>query len=132
MEEKGVGDLNITRAPWTERQVNNLYEWQMSSTVHPFTCPNRSREHHFTSQLGGHDIGILFPTRTGFECESCEHRQGWAHQMMTDPDLAAWPEAPIGCETCERCSWNPGPDCGRPDHPHCSLCGHCEGRHASH
>lgn len=34
------------------------------------------------------------------------------------------------CFTCERCTWNPGPDCGRREHPHCPACGHCEGRHA--
>jgi len=33
------------------------------------------------------------------------------------------------CEDCERCTWNPGPDCGKQDHPHCPSCGHCEGRH---
>lgn len=35
------------------------------------------------------------------------------------------------CAPCERCTWNPGPDCGRVDHPHCPTCGHCQGRHAS-
>lgn len=34
------------------------------------------------------------------------------------------------CAGCEWCTWNPGPDCGRPEHPHCPTCGHCEGRHA--
>lgn len=34
------------------------------------------------------------------------------------------------CEACERCTWNPGPDCGRADHAHCPRCGHCQGRHA--
>jgi hypothetical protein len=34
------------------------------------------------------------------------------------------------CRNCERCTWNPGPDCGRADHPHCEACGHCLGRHA--
>lgn len=33
------------------------------------------------------------------------------------------------CWNCERCTWNPGPDCGRADHPHCATCGHCNGRH---
>ena len=33
------------------------------------------------------------------------------------------------CQDCERCTWNPGPDCGKAEHPHCPACGHCEGRH---
>jgi hypothetical protein len=33
------------------------------------------------------------------------------------------------CANCERCTWNPGPDCGRREHPHCERCGHCIGRH---
>lgn len=33
------------------------------------------------------------------------------------------------CDNCERCTWNPGPDCGRADHEHCDKCGHCLGRH---
>lgn len=33
------------------------------------------------------------------------------------------------CPNCEHCTWDPDDDCGRPDHPHRSLCGHCEGRH---
>ena len=38
------------------------------------------------------------------------------------------PDGP--CANCERCTWNPGPDCGKADHPHCPTCGHCMGRHA--
>lgn len=37
--------------------------------------------------------------------------------------------APATCANCERCTWNPGPDCGRAEHPHCPTCGHCEYRH---
>ncbi|SET50006.1 hypothetical protein [Nonomuraea wenchangensis] len=33
------------------------------------------------------------------------------------------------CDSCERCTWNPGPDCGKGDHPHCPRCGHCTYRH---
>jgi hypothetical protein len=33
------------------------------------------------------------------------------------------------CRNCERCSWNPGSDCGRIEHPHCPHCGHCRARH---
>ncbi len=34
------------------------------------------------------------------------------------------------CSSCERCTWNPGPDCGQADDPHCPACGHCAYRHA--
>lgn len=36
----------------------------------------------------------------------------------------------MSCETCERCTWNPGPDCAT-GHPHCAACGHCFYRHTS-
>lgn len=35
------------------------------------------------------------------------------------------------CDDCERCTWNPGDDCGRAEHPHCPTCGHCAYRHTS-
>lgn len=38
--------------------------------------------------------------------------------------------AVVGCVDCERCTWNPGPDCGLPEHRHCNVCGHCLGRHS--
>lgn len=56
---------------------------------HPFTCGNRGAEGH---QWRWDDRGTLVPTRNGFVCPDCDYRQGWAHQFMTDPDLAAWPE----------------------------------------
>lgn len=43
--------------------------------------------------------------------------------------IAEWPDASTLCDSCERCTWNVGPDCGKPDHPHCPACGHCQGRH---
>lgn len=36
---------------------------------------------------------------------------------------------PDGCRNCERCTWNPGPDCGVVEHGHCERCGHCRRRH---
>lgn len=33
------------------------------------------------------------------------------------------------CASCERCTRNQGPDCGKSDHPHCPTCGHCTYRH---
>lgn len=57
----------------------------------------------------------------------------WAERLATTTDepLTMWigdpPDGP--CTHCERCTWNPGPDCGKAEHPHCPTCGHCEGRH---
>lgn len=52
---------------------------------HPFTCRNRSAEGH---QWRWDDLGTLVPTAKGFVCPDCDFRQDWAHQAMTDPDLA--------------------------------------------
>jgi hypothetical protein len=52
-----------------------------------------------------------------------------------DEATGAWTTPPIGaaqlaiCPNCERCTWNPGPDCGRAEHAHCERCEHCIGRH---
>lgn len=47
-----------------------------------------------------------------------------------DPDAVRSLAAKLSaCRNCERCTWNPGPDCGRAEHPHCPTCGHCEYRH---
>jgi hypothetical protein len=46
----------------------------------------------------------------------------WDHLMADLIQLAP-------CQNCERCTWNAGPDCGKPDHAHCERCGHCIGRH---
>ncbi|MEU4224313.1 DUF2283 domain-containing protein [Nonomuraea sp. NPDC026600] len=43
--------------------------------------------------------------------------------------IGKWPDPSTLCPACERCTWNPGPDCGKADHPHCPTCGHCEMRH---
>ncbi|WP_157253181.1 DUF2283 domain-containing protein [Nonomuraea typhae] len=43
--------------------------------------------------------------------------------------IARWPDASRLCDSCERCTRNPGADCGKSDHPHCPRCGHCTYRH---
>lgn len=48
--------------------------------------------------------------------------------ITADLDRHATSEGPA-CADCERCTWNPGPDCDLPEHPHCPVCGHCSGRH---
>jgi len=35
----------------------------------------------------------------------------------------------LKCLNCERCTWNPGPDCRLQEHAHCERCLHCIGRH---
>lgn len=52
-------------------------------------------------------------------------------QNAIDEACAAWFEEHRDevCDDCERCTWNPGPDCGKTEHPHCEVCGHCQYRH---
>lgn len=45
--------------------------------------------------------------------------------------MATWPDGAKLCASCERCTWNPGPDCGKQDHKHCPTCGHCQYRHVA-
>lgn len=41
----------------------------------------------------------------------------------------AWYQPRERCDSCERCTWNPGPNCVQADHPACPTCGHCRYRH---
>lgn len=58
------------RAPFTEAQQQALYDWQNSSRVHPFTCP----EGHGELTVGRH-----------WSCMDCDYTQYWAHAFMADP-----------------------------------------------
>jgi hypothetical protein len=71
------------RAPWTDEQVRNLREYQLSAHVHPFTCPNRGNGKHF-KMTGDRDLGVLVPTLLGWRCPDCDHWQDWAHDFMLD------------------------------------------------
>lgn len=70
------------------------------------------------------------------KAEKCAHEDAYgvvvpdgSEVRQHCPDCGTtWPD-PQACANCERCTWNPGPDCGKPEHPHCDTCGHCEGRH---
>jgi len=53
-------------APWNERQVNNLREFQECGWVHPFTCCGESME----------------PGIYGFYCGKCDRLQNWCHDFM--------------------------------------------------
>lgn len=50
-------------------------------------------------------------------------------RIATEDTPEAAPKGSPVCPNCERCTWNPGPDCGIAEHPHCPRCGHCCGRH---
>lgn len=70
-------------APWSERQVQALNEFQHSGLWHPFTCGRRS-EH--PGQWPHQDEGILTATAQGWVCpvQECEYTQNWAYDMMAD------------------------------------------------
>ncbi len=57
-------------APWPEHLVAGLNDAQQSGLTHPYTCPNRSDGHVWTS-----DLGVLTATRDGWVCPSCTYRQ---------------------------------------------------------
>jgi hypothetical protein len=64
-------------------------------------------------------------------CEQAECEDGCPlAEIRAMPDVASVRLAKV-CDDCERCTWNPGPDCGKADHAHCPTCGHCEGRHVA-
>lgn len=63
--------------PWSTETVNHLNQYQWSSGMHPFTCPEDS--HH-----------ILVATCDGWLCPMDDgYEQDWAHAFMAQPNL--WP-----------------------------------------
>jgi hypothetical protein len=70
--------LEVTKAPWTPEQVENLNSWQRAGWVHPFTCGSghRGDKNHLDSE------GILVATEQGWVCPYCNYRQDWAHAKM--------------------------------------------------
>ena len=59
--------MSIITAPWTEREVALLADFQALDDVHHYTCPVHSR------------VRVL-PTRNGWRCadRDCDHEQTWA------------------------------------------------------
>lgn len=71
---------------------------------------------HGPTELSGFVADVTF--------EDSEFRRAYLDQWVA-PD----PGETGLCGNCERCTWNPGPDCGNADDPHCPDCGHCLYRH---
>lgn len=61
------------RAPWTDKQVEALNQWQKGGLFHEFTCPNSHSEDR-----------TLKATRDGWVCLYCGYRQDWAHDFMVE------------------------------------------------
>lgn len=70
-----------TQPIFTTEQVAHLHQFQASTAMHPFTCPNRGDGKHFDN---GHDKGMLTPTVRGWICQCCDYTQDWAHDFMLD------------------------------------------------
>jgi hypothetical protein len=64
--------IEISRAPWSDDEVESLNAYQAAGVMHPFTCGNDSA--HLP----------LRATADGWSCSCCEYEQTWAHGFMTD------------------------------------------------
>jgi hypothetical protein len=73
-----AGGGEMSKPPWTPREVTKLNEYQNSGYMHPFTCPNRGDGH---GQFNG-DLGALVATVRGWICPYCDYTQDWAHDFM--------------------------------------------------
>lgn len=72
-------------APFTQQQIEDLWEYQQFGYFHPFTCGKRD-EHPDQDD-------ILIPTQGGWICPSCDYEQNWAHSFMVRPLLNSLIEA---------------------------------------
>lgn len=66
----------ISRPPWTLEQVASLNAYQLSASMHPFTCGNGECRAEYGDPL--------FATPSGWACVRCSWRQFWAWAWMTD------------------------------------------------
>lgn len=76
---------NVSIAPWTDAEVENLREWQTYGFVHPFTCPNRNNKNKPKHRIYENDLGTLVPTNKGWVCRDCNYTQDWCHPIMLEP-----------------------------------------------
>ncbi len=60
-------------APFEEKIVKALNEWQQMGLVHPYTC--NTKEKHSEGQ-----DNKLIATKQGWGCPSCNYTQNWAHK----------------------------------------------------
>lgn len=88
-----------------------------------------------TGNIGQKGITIPVPLDDDGVYGGVVDLQPWAERLATakydpPPTVSIGDPADGPCSQCERCTWNPGPDCGKQEHPHCPDCGHCGYRHA--
>ena len=69
-------------APWTEEQVDALYEYQHGGWGHPFTCGSCRDKYHVE--------GTLVATTDGWTCETCDDVQAWAYAAMFEGPPPGW------------------------------------------
>ena len=65
-------DRGISRAPWSQEEVESLTLRQKEIRLHPYTCGNDSRH------------TLLVPTNLGWMCTDCDYTQDWAHKADTE------------------------------------------------
>lgn len=70
--------MAIIEAPWTSEQVAALNRYQTLGVMHPFTCPRRGQDEHYSDNL--------VATENGWICQFCGYTQNWAHDFMLSPD----------------------------------------------
>lgn len=81
-------------APFTEKQVEALLEWQSGSIAirtgdggliiaftHPFTCCS----HNGCDRLKQPNEGALIPSTEGWICPCGNYTQDWCHDFMVNP-----------------------------------------------
>lgn len=61
--------IDISYAPWTEKQIEQLNEYQNDEKVHPYTC-------EFHSELP------LLVSEEGFYCSRCCYAQNWCFDFF--------------------------------------------------
>lgn len=66
----------MTKAPWTEEQVQKLIEHQDSSMFHPYTC-NRAFSECEVNEGDYEKDGSLIPTIEGWICPCGKYKQNW-------------------------------------------------------
>jgi len=102
----------IIKAPFTDDEVNNLNDYQVSGIFHEFTCGNQGDDAHIKFEFEkkykkinfetGFKIfleeerrrGVNYPeavfnstsliaTKKGWICPVCDYKQNWAHEFMS-------------------------------------------------
>ncbi len=72
-------DPNTIRAPFTVDEVMALLEYQTDDKDHPYTCPNKDKDHNV-----GEGGGILMPSVRGWICLFCDYTQNLAHNVKAE------------------------------------------------